>query len=386
MSPPRSVTLLRLLRLGTRFYLTCVIVLVYALLIIYGLVFAHSTGEEGAAYPTGDDVRHLVRTVFAVLCGVCVVLPHWRRYEQWAYGIYGLALLGLVAVLLFGPEVRSTRRWLDLGIMRFQVSEVAKVALIIALARYLKATREKQSVKTSLWTLVLTLLPGLLIAKEPDLGTSLLLPPILFTLLFAARGRPAHILIIFLAGVAFAAVFYEVGLADYQKRRIDAFMSPDAAELDPDAVLQLKRSQGAIGTGGLTGKGLGEGDRGLPVRKADFIFAVIAEETGFLGAGFLLLLYAALAYFCMEIAAGTYDLFGRLVCVAMGVSVSIQTLTNVAMTLGLLPITGLNLPLVSQGGSSLLATSLGLGLVVNIGLRPPHSLALRSRLLRERAT
>jgi rod shape determining protein RodA len=369
----------RLLALGTPFYLACGLIVVSFLLIGYGLVFAHATGEPDRAYPTGDDLRHLVRTLLGIACGALIVVPHWRLYERWAYGIYVAALVGLVAVLLFGPPVRATRRWLELGFMRFQVSEVAKIALVIALARFLKAIREKKSVRTSLAALAITAAPVLLIAKEPDLGTSVLLAPVLFAMLLAVRGRAAHILIIVLAGCALGLVVYEFGLAGYQRRRVDAFLSPDAARLDPDAVLQRERAREAIGTGGLLGKGLGAGDRSLPVRKSDFIFAVVAEESGFAGAACLLALYALLFLIGLEIAAGSYDLFGRLVCVGVSTAVAFQALTNAAMALGLIPVTGMNLPLVSQGGSSLLATSLGMGLVVNVALRPTHSLAVRTQ-------
>ena len=380
----KPISLRNLFHLGTRFYLACLFVAVYLLLLLYGLVLAHSTGEPGAGYPTTSDVRHLVRTLLGVLCGAAVVLPPWRVYEKWAYAIYALSLAGLVAVLLFAPPGRATRRWLELGFMSFQVSEIGKIALVLALARYLKTTRRKASTRTSLGTLFLTLIPMVLIAREPDLGTSLLLVPILFSLLFCARGKGTHVLIIFLAGLAVAPLIYEYGLADYQKRRLLGFMSPDAARLDPDAVLQRERAREAIGTGGFWGKGLGEGDRSLPVRKSDFVFAVVAEELGFAGAGFLLLLYALFFWLCLEIGAGTYDLFARLTCIGVGVAVGAQALINVSVAMGLLPVTGMNLPLVSQGGSSLLATSIGAALVVNVALRPPHSLALRSRTVRRK--
>jgi len=371
--------------LGTRFYLVCLFAAVYLFLLLYGLILAHSTGEPGAPYPATSDVRHLVRTLLGVLCAAAVVFPPWRFYEKWAYAIYSFSLAGLLAVLLFAPAGRATRRWLELGFMSFQVSEVGKIALVLALARYLKTTRRKASVRTSLVALVMTLIPIVLIAREPDLGTSLLLVPVFFSLLFCARGKGVHILIIFLAGLAVAPLLYEYGLADYQKRRLLGFMSPDAARLDPDAVLQRERAREAIGTGGFWGKGLGEGDRSLPVRKSDFVFAVVAEEMGFAGAAFLLLLYALFFYLCCEIAAGTYDLFARLTCIGIGTSVGVQALINVSVAVGLLPVTGMNLPLVSQGGSSLLATSIGAALVVNIALRPPHSLALRSRTVRKTA-
>ena len=181
----------RLLRLGTRFYLAAAIVVVYLALVLYGLVFAHGTGPPDVPYPTRDDVRHLLHALAGGACGALALLPHWRSVEKWTYGIYLAVLAALVAVLVVGPDVRGTRRWLDLGFTRFQVSEVAKIAVVLALARYLKATRDTQSLRTSLWALAIMLAAVLLIAKEPDLGTALLFPPVLFLMLFVARGRLA---------------------------------------------------------------------------------------------------------------------------------------------------------------------------------------------------
>jgi rod shape determining protein RodA len=384
MTDRRRTPLALLLRLGTRFYLAAALVAVYAVLVGYGLVFAHATGEAESAYPTPDDIRHLMHVVLGLACGIAAAVPPWRLYERWAYVLYAFAQAALVAVLVFGPEVRGTKRWIDLGFTNFQVSELAKLAVVLALARYLAGTRERQSVGTTVRVLLLTLLPVLLIMKEPDLGTSLLLAPSMAALLFCARGRTVHLALLLGAACALAPFMYEFGLADYQRRRVIGFLSPDASKLDPDAVLQRERAREAIGTGGVWGKGLGEGDRGLPVRRSDFIFAAIAEEAGFAGAAALLGCYALFLYFCCALAQETFDLFGRLACVGIGVGVACQALVNAAMAVGALPVTGVTLPLISQGGSSIVATSIGVGLAVNIALRPTHNLARRSRLLRTR--
>jgi len=359
----------------------CGLLAVYGLLLLYGIVLAHSTGPADAVFPTREDVRHLQKTIFAVLCGAAVILPHWRNFERWAYPVFLAALVGLVAVLFVGTDVRGTRRWLNVG-FSLQVSEIAKLALVFALARHLKATRDRQSLRTSLWTLCLTLLPAVLIVKEPDLGTSMLLAPVLFAMLFCAGGRARHIAAIVSLGILVSPFVFQFGLREYQKRRFTGFLSRDAAELDPDSVAQLHRALDAIGTGGFLGKGLGEGDRGLPERQSDMVFAVAAEELGFAGASVLLLAYMLLFCLCMEIAVGTHDLFARLTCVGVVTGIFVQSAVSAAMTMGLVPITGLNLPLVSQGGSSSLTTSLCIGVVVNIGLRPPHSLARPARRLR----
>ncbi len=365
----------RLLALGTPLYIAAALLAVYALLILYGIVFVHTTGDPDEIFPSSEDLRHLVRVVCGLGCLMLSLVPHWRQYERWSYAIYVAALVGLAAVLVVGLEVRAARRWFDLGIVRFQVSEFAKIALVLALARYLKATREKESLRTCAWALVLTVAPAILIAREPDLGSSLMLPPVFFAMVFCAGGRARHIVGIVLIGLLIAPIIFEVGLADYQKRRFLGFISRDAAELDPDSVVQIERSIEAIGSGGVLGKGLGQGDQQLPVRKSDFIFAVVGEETGFLGAGILVGLCALLFLFCLDIAARANDLFARLACVGLGVALFFQAFVNIAVAMGILPVTGVNLPLVSQGGSSLLTTSFGIGLLVNIAIRPTRSLA-----------
>lgn len=382
MNPAEKRLLAWLSHLGGRFYLAAAVLALAGGLVVTGIVFARSTGSSMVDYPGPQDIKHLLRVFMGLAMGVLACLPHWRRFERWAAWFYGLAVLGLVAVLLVGPTINATRRWLDIGGMRFQVSEAAKIALVLLLARYLKATREKQSVRTSLWTLLLTLLPMLLIIREPDLGTSLLFPPVLFAMLLCAGGKPSHIMTIVMIGFLLAPIVYVFGLAHYQKNRIRCFISPTiAAELDQDSVLQINQSMESIGTGGFMGKGLGRGNPDLPVRESDFIFSVIAEELGFVGAAGLMLMYMLFFYFCLEIGAGTYDLFGRLTCVGLTVFMFVQTVINMAMTMGLMPITGMNLPLVSRGGSSLMTTSVCVGLMLNIALRPTRTLARPFRTL-----
>ncbi|HNR99743.1 MAG TPA: FtsW/RodA/SpoVE family cell cycle protein [Planctomycetota bacterium] len=375
MTAEASRRLTRLFALGTPLYSAAALLAVYVLLVLFGIVFVHATSAADEIFPTADDLRHLMRVACGAGCLALSLAIHWRQYERWGYAIYLAALVGLAAVLVAGVEVRAARRWFDLGLLRFQVSEFAKIALVLALARYLKATREKESLRTCAWALALTVAPALLIAREPDLGSSLMLPPVFFAMLFSMGGRVRHIAGIILIGVLAIPVLFEVGLTDYQKRRLIGFVSRDAAELDPDSVVQSERSIEAIAAGGILGKGLGQGDRQLPIRKSDFIFAVVGEEAGFAGGALLIGLCALLFFFSLEIAARANDLFARLVSVGLGTAMFIQAFTNIAVAMGILPVTGVNLPLVSQGGSSLLTTSLGIGALINIAVRPTRSLA-----------
>ncbi len=371
-------------QLGTRFYLAVVIVLVYLLLLCFGIALAHSTGSYSGSFPTPGDMQHIIKCLGGLVIGTALCFLHWRFFEKWAWLFYGIVLVGLVAVLLFAPTVNGTRRWLYIGVTRIQVSEFAKIALVLLLARFLKVRRDRRTLTTSLYALLLTLVPMFLILREPDLGTSLMLPPVFLAMLFCAGGKIKHILTIILIGIVMIPIVYEFGLASYQKRRIEAFLSPGIAEeLDPDSVLQLSLSQEAIGTGGLFGKGYGMGNPDLPVRECDFIFTVVAEELGFLMASLLIFLYFLLYVFALETGVTTNDLFGRLVCTGLSVSLLFQTVINTSMTMHLVPITGINLPFLSSGGSSLLTSSIMISLMINIALRPPRSLARPSRTLKQ---
>jgi rod shape determining protein RodA len=307
-----------------------------------------------------------------------------QTFCRYAYVLYGFGVVLLVYVLLKGSEAKGAARWIEVAGQRFQPSEFMKVALVLCLARYLR-NRDTQRMLTGLVPpLLLTLAPMGLILLQPDLGTSLVMAPVPFVLLYAAGARLRHLLPVLGLGLAAMPTLlflhhlgYKLFLKEYQWARITSFLNPqsDAA----GSGYQIIQSLIAIGSGGLLGKGLGEGTQNrlnfLPERHTDFIFSVIGEEWGFMGAVGVLLLYALVFVGGIGIAARTKDPFGRLLAVGMMVILGVQVLINVGMTMRLCPVTGLTLPFISYGGSSLLTSFIMVSLVVSVGMRQPLLLA-----------
>ncbi|MBU0754971.1 MAG: rod shape-determining protein RodA [Planctomycetes bacterium] len=327
--------------------------------------------------------------------------------SRYAYFLYGLLLLMLVLVLLMGRG--GAARWFDLGLgLRLQPSEFVKLGVILALSRYLIYTRDLQTWAGLIPPFALVLVPVVLIIKQPDLGTALVLLPMVFGLCFAAGASAKKLLfLIFLGIAALPCLYYLPVLKDYQRERITSFlqsipqldrqvMELKKAGKDYEAlqvkarIQQLKRGAGfqqfhamaSIGSGGLTGYGLGAGPQNrlgtVPERHTDFIFAIVGEEWGLLGSSVMLLLFFILTGLILGVAARTRDPFGRYVCTGVAILFITQAFVNTGISVGLLPITGLTLPFVSYGGSSLLTSYLALGLVLDIGVRRVRVLAALS--------
>ena len=328
--------------------------------------------------------------------------------------IYAAALLLLVAVLLMGVGKSGERRWFDLGFLRFQPSELAKYAVILALARYLARRKTKLDRPMHLTVpLLLVLLPTGLVLREPDLGTSLIYLLVLVPMLYWAGTKP--ILLLFLAtpvismGLAFNWIAWIVFLAllgwllyvsrifiidkiivfvtsvvtgqlspffwsqleDYQQHRILAFLNPEKYRFSTG--YQLIQSKIAIGSGSAVGKGFLQGTQKnfafLPEQHTDFIFSVLAEEFGFLGCVVVLGLYLFLVVRMFRLAGQVRNRFAGLVIVGIASTLFVQSAINIGVTLGLSPVTGMTLPLLSYGGSSLLVTMASIGIVLGMGLR-----------------
>ncbi len=358
--------------------------------------------------------------VGAVVAFLCLLIPY-RHFDTLAYVAYGVALVLLVAVLVVGVESGGGRRWLSLGGLSFQPSEVAKVALILALGRFL-AGRTDRSAKVMVGGAAAFVLPMfLLVVREPDLGTALVYPALAIPMLFWA-GVPARLLLALISPVLSAVIMFiaqqtlddvwpwvlyvialmvllyfarlyilqnlllmgsnlVTGLAiplvweklqPYQQARILAFFSPsDADRLGYG--YQTFQSKVAIGSGGLVGKGYLEGSQKglafLPERHTDFIFSVIGEELGLLGAVAVLALFLLLVVRALRVAEISKRSFGGMIAVGVAAYFCFQALVNIAITVGLLPVTGLPLPLLSKGGSSMLASCIMLGLMLNVSAR-----------------
>jgi len=331
--------------------------------------------EAGWFILSGYARRQALWLVVALAAMSAALLVPYRYLARYGYTLYGAAVAALLYVLLFGPERNYARRWIALGPLTVQPSEFAKIAFVVALAKYL---RYKESYRTW-WGLVmpvgLAVVPMVLVTVEPDLGSALVFAPAAFVLLYVAGARKRHLLLYAAAPLVLVLVLWVLGihlLAPYQRDRLLAFLDPE--RYARGAGYQLIQSLIAVGSGGLWGKGLGRGTQGqlgfLPARRTDFIFASIAEEWGFVGATVVLALHLYLLLGAAGIARRTRDPFGRLLAVGVMTLFSTQALINMGMTMRLAPITGLPLPFVSLGGSALVANFVALGILLNVGARP----------------
>lgn len=294
------------------------------------------------------------------------------RYLDYVWiPLYLLNLALLALVLLYGKQVYGATRWIDLGFFDLQPSELAKPLLVITLGCFLSRSEERIA---SLRTLLLSILhvapPMALVFLQPDLSTAVVLAAIWLGMVWAAGGRPAYLITLFFLSIPTGFLAWSYLLADYQKARLLLFLDP-YQDLWGGGY-NILQAWTAIGSGGWLGKGFGQGTQSqlhfLPVRHSDFIFAVICEELGFLGASALLLLLLLFIWQVLQVASRAGDTLGRLIAVGVASGVAFQCLVNVGMNVGIMPVTGLPLPLISYGGSSLLSTLLALGLVQSVSV------------------
>jgi rod shape determining protein RodA len=287
---------------------------------------------------------------------------------------YGFCLVALVAVLAVGQKVLGARRWIKLGPMHFQPSEWVKLVLIIAVARYFANLGGRSLTWRDIFkAFALVGIPMLLVIKQPDLGTTLTYTPILAAGLLLGGISLRQTLILGTCAVALVAGVWSSGklLKPYQKARLTSFINPDN---DPrGSGYQLLQSKIAVGSGGVWGKGAAKGTQTqgdfLPIPHADFIFAAFGEEHGFVGAVFVLLLYFFILMRLIQNAQTAADLSGSLIIMGVVAVLTFQIAVNVGMVIGFMPVTGIPLPLMSYGGSSVLFTFLALGTVMNVRMR-----------------
>ncbi len=360
-------------------------VLVVALaLCALGLVFVHAMDQADEYFLRGDidfakQAERVVLTLPALLFGL-LVRPRWLRRS--AGLVFVVALILLLLVPLVGEVRNGARRWIQLPRFDLQPSELAKLGVIVILARALYTTRLKRW-RDWLLPLGLAILPMGLVALQPDLGTAMTLVPITLGMLYAAGARlrvlAGGVLLVFLLGVG--AVRFGI-VHEYQAQRVETWLD----SLTPDdlianrngAAFHTYQARVAIGNGGWLGTGLGQGVANeaahLPERETDSIFAVIAEETGFVGTAGLLALYTLLVILLFSTAGHVRERFSRLVVTGVGLYFASHLFINVSVNLGLVPMTGVPLPLFSTGGSSLLVTFLALGLAVGLAAHREPSL------------
>ena len=318
--------------------------------------------------------KQLIWVGIAASVLLCVNLfLNYRSLANYALPIFGTAVVLLCVVFVF-PPINGARRWIPLGVMSFQPSEVTKLAYIIALASYLRFRENYRQMSGLAAPFAMTLLPMALIYKEPNLGTCLLFLPVLFAMLFTAGARPRHLLAVILLGCCLTPILW-LGMSREQRSRVSAMiLQSDGGPASHDDGDHLHRSKRVIALGQMWGSELGQplvedsAASYVPEARTDFVFCMIAERWGFAGCCTTLCLYALLYTRGLMIAAATRDPFGRLLAVGIVTLFATQTIINSAMTVGLMPITGITLPLLSYGGSSLATTCLALGLLINVGI------------------
>lgn len=367
-----------------------VLLLVVTLILALGFVYLSSTAGSLSSQATGSGGRVSLAEVlrspllkqgaFLALGLSALVLVagvDYRHFLRYGYHFYVVVLALLGGLFLAGVRVNGARSWYSLaGAFQLQPSEFMKVAFLLALASYFRDRPAPARLVELAVPLLLWGLPVLLILQQPDLGTALVFLPVPFAMLYAAGAKKKHLALV--AGVG--ALLFLLGWCSlfkgYQKRRVQAWLNPEKYELRE--AYQLTMSTIAIGSGRLWGKGYGKGTfhqlRLLPERRTDFIFGVIAEEGGFVTCVALLGLYYLLVLSALFTACSCRDPAGRLIAVGVAALLGGQALINIAVCTGLLPTTGITLPLVSYGGSSLLSSFIALGLLVSVGGHTRESL------------
>ncbi len=347
------------------------LVVIMCAILAYGIVFVFSASYRVQENDfTADPYKQVVWMTLGAAVFVALLVPNYMKLGRFAYLIYAVCLVLILASYLF-PPVNGARRWIPFGsFFKLQPSEFMKIAVVLALAKYLMYRDNLSRARKLAVPFCLALVPTVLILRQPDLGTALLFIPILFALLYSAGARVKHLGLAAAIGLALLPPLYFFGLKDYQRKRLTGFLHPERTSLQEG--YQLVQSKIAIGSGGLTGQGLGQGSQNwmeaLPYDQTDFIFAVVGEEWGLVGAGGLLLLYLALFAASISIALRTREPFGRLIVAGVVGLLAAQVYINVGMTMGLMPVTGMTLPLVSYGGSSMISSFILLGLVANVAM------------------
>ena len=295
-----------------------------------------------------------------------------RFWERWAIMFYIIGLLSLVAVMFFGVGAKGAQRWLDLGITRFQPSELMKVAVPMMVSAFLGKRYIPPSFQHIVISLTLILLPVVLIMNQPDLGTAILVFISGFFVLFLAGLGKRYLISAFLLLMAAIPSFWIFVMRDYQKQRVLTLLSPEDDKLG--AGWNIIQSTTAIGSGGLAGKGWMQGTQSqlnfLPESHTDFIIAVLAEEFGLIGVLCLCAVYFVFVGRCLLIALNSQSQFGRLIAGSLGLTFFIYIFVNMSMVSGILPVVGVPLPLISYGGTSVVALFLGFGILMAISTEP----------------
>ncbi|MCA8943080.1 MAG: rod shape-determining protein RodA [Planctomycetes bacterium] len=365
------------------------LVLLTAALAMVGVAFVHSGTAVDARFSDQVSRQLLFYCVAGVLAILLVAVPYVRIMRS-AWIWYGVAVVALAGLPWFGVMINGSRRWYRVFGFGLQPSEFAKIAVIIVLAAWLRFRAKARTIDGLLVPMLITAVPVGLILEQPDLGSSLVFWPVLIAMCYAA-GTPARTLaIVVLLGAVVLVLAYTTVLHDYQKMRVDVWLSHfgwDRATVETPEVVRTLRAEGyqpwqsliGIGAGGLTGFGFMQGPQSqfdfLPYRSGDYIFAVVCEESGWLGAVAVLALEVLLVAAIARVALRCRERFGRLLAVGVATYLGTQALLHIAVCAWLVPATGLPMPFISYGGSSVVSSVMAVALAINVGARREPVLA-----------
>ena len=349
----------------------------YLALSILGLLMVYTASiarlEEAGLSPTRDLERQGGFVVAGFVAFALMSAFDVRALQRWVPAIYVANLFALLLVLTpLGSRVRGVQRWIDIGPIQFQPAELAKVAVILAVAALLAVAPRPTRWDRVARVVVVVAIPVALIFLQPDLGTMLAFGVIAMVMMFVAGStwRQMAALVI-AAGVGAVALFQVGAIKEYQIARLTAFL--DAGSADINAQYNLQQSEIAIGTGGFFGKGLFNGTQTnlgfVPEQSSDFIFTAVGEQLGFIGATIVLVLFGVLLWRVLIASLNARDRFGQLVAVGAAALITFHVFVNVGMTVGVMPITGLPLPFMSAGGTAFIAMSIALGMAHSVWLR-----------------
>jgi rod shape determining protein RodA len=337
-----------------------------------GILNLYSTTLGGGSAGTPLYLKQIFWLLIGLAVMMVIAFTEYRFYSDFAYIVYAVAFFFLLVVMGYGIITSGAQRWIKIGSISFQPSEFVKISLILALAKFFQRppSREGYSLKDLPFPFLLLLFPMGLILKQPDLGTAIILLLIFFSILIFVKIRWSTLLTIGLGGAAILPISWSF-FKEYQKRRIITFFNP---ELDPlGAGYHIIQSKIAVGSGGIIGKGFMKGTQCrlgfLPEQQTDFIFSALGEEWGLIGSLMIVGLYFILILWGLRIAVQSKDRFGAILSFGVVAMFFWHIFINIGMVLGMMPVVGIPLPLLSYGGSFLLSTMIGMGLLLNVSMR-----------------
>ncbi len=358
-----------------------VIMYLVTTLLVIGIIMIYSTSSarttEGAGSMNIIFLKHVAWVIIAITGMLIMMKTDYHYLQRYSMVIFIVALAGLAVVLIpeIGAKINGSRRWIRVGVFGYQPSEFAKLAMIIFMSGYIVKNREKMATfaKGFVVPIILIGVVSLLILKEPDFGTAIFVTVVSFILLMAGGTRIIYVIFTLIASIPH---IYQIlnKIPTYQHNRLLAFLDPWK---DPMGIgYQIIQSWIALGSGGIAGLGLGESRQKLfflPMSDNDFIFSIIGEEFGFIGTTCIIIMFALFAWQGMRICKTAPDAFGFFLALGITASIALQAAINVAVVTGSIPTKGLPLPFISTGGSSILLSLLGVGILLNIARQSENS-------------